>query len=413
MPVTRSYGFTDLFSLVRATKGWSFDAAGALTEAAVDALRLDHDPATLAWRGLLIEGTATNVVSNTRWEGAVAGTLGSGGALGTGWSLSTQVGLAVQVLAVGTEAGWPCIDLRFVGTTSGGGFPNLIEAQTVAAAQGQAWTGQIGARVLAGTLPAGWSIRAVLNEMQGGTTLTSTTVISAVAGEASLRTAVVPVSRTLSNATADRIRLAMVLGTPGAGQAIDVTLRLSVGCLWQSGFAFSPSLAAPGAPGASTRNADDLSMTGIERWFNAAAGTFVIDFMPGQASTPGDRDMLMIDDGTASNRIRLRMLPVDTTVRLGVTNAGVVSGALNNASGAALVRHTARFSFGPAGHFLSVNGAAPASHTDAMPAGLSRILVGTSGGANYLNGWIGPRFEFFPTQYTDAAAADGFTIRNR
>lgn len=412
MAVTQAYSFADLFAFTRATSGWSFDAAGALAETAAGAVRADYDPATLAWRGWLIEGAATNEVNG----GTEGGLVGTPGVAPTGWGWpGASSGMTREVVAIGAEDGVPYVDVRWYGTpvSTFTRDMNFVNAGVVPAVSGETWISSFFARLVAGSTANVTVSNIIFGRTSGGAIAeTSNVGITGSLAVASLRLFQSTFSRAMNNATTAFVNPALRLSFT-SGLAADITLRVGAPQLWKSSVAFSPSFPPVGTPGASARAADDLTMSTISRWFNEAAGTFVIDFTPGQAAAPADRDILMIDDGSSANRLRLRMLPADTTVRLGVTNAGVGSAALNAASGAARVRHTARFSYGPAGHFLSVNGAAPVSHTAAVPGGLTRVLVGNSGGANYLNGWIGPRLDYFPTQYTDTVAADGFTIRTR
>lgn len=405
MAVTQAYSFADLFAFTRATAGWSFDAAGALAETAAGSVRADYDPATLAFRGLLIEGEAANSIINPRCEGAAAPSTKP-----TGWGFIGGPSLTATYSAPIIEAGVPCVDITISGTTSNSNGVqivfNVAGTNGPNAAVGEQWTGSAYIRLLSGSLPGAPSI----NLAEYASTVYQAGSFSPITVDGVLRRQ--NGSRILTDPDTTTVQFGLQWAV-ASGVAVNFTVRVGAPQFEKQPSATSPILPAPGTPGASTRNADGLSMTSIARWFNPVAGTFVMDFMPGQAAAPADRDLLMIDDGTAANRLRLRMLPGDTTVRLGVTNGGVGSAALNAASGAALVRHTARFSYGPAGHFLSVNGAAPVSHTAAVPGGLTRVLVGNSGGANYLNGWIGPRLDYFPTQYTDTVAADGFTIRTR
>ncbi len=57
--------FPSAVTFTRAGSGTYFDAAGGLQTAAVDVPRIDHDPVTLARRGLLIEGARTNLFLNS------------------------------------------------------------------------------------------------------------------------------------------------------------------------------------------------------------------------------------------------------------------------------------------------------------------------------------------------------------
>lgn len=65
-------------TLTRASAGTRFDATGSLVGAAANVARFDYDPATLALRGLLIEGAATNLLlSSEAFDGAAWPNAGS------------------------------------------------------------------------------------------------------------------------------------------------------------------------------------------------------------------------------------------------------------------------------------------------------------------------------------------------
>ena len=58
-------GFGSVITFTRASTATHFDATGALQTAAIDTPRIDHDPVTLARRGLLIEAARTNLFLNS------------------------------------------------------------------------------------------------------------------------------------------------------------------------------------------------------------------------------------------------------------------------------------------------------------------------------------------------------------
>ena len=73
--ITKVDTLADLVTFTRAGEATYWDADGVLQTAAVDMPRLDHDPATGAARGLLIEGASTNNllrsadVDTAEWNG--------------------------------------------------------------------------------------------------------------------------------------------------------------------------------------------------------------------------------------------------------------------------------------------------------------------------------------------------------
>jgi hypothetical protein len=414
MALNKAYNRADVLSLVRATKGYRIDPNGLLVDVAVNEPRIDYDPATLLGRGWLVEEAATNLV-NGGTEGAV---VGAPGTPPTGHAYAgNSSGMSREVVAIGTERGVPYIDVRWSGTP-GSTFTrdmNFQASGAIAAVAGEAFLSVVPVRLVAGAVTNVSVVHIILGRNGGGSIVeNSATTITGDLGGADLLAGLQSRARTMTGGTTASVQTAIRVGFT-SGQAADITLRIGAPQLWKSSIPYSLSLAAPGAPGAFTRNADDFALPNIAQDLDPTRGTFCIDFMPGQDATPGDRGLLLLDDGTTDNRIRLRLLAADTTVRLSVDAAGapVVAG-LDAASGAALARHTVRFSYGPAGYLLSVNGGAPVSAAGAVPAGLARALLGrTLAAGEYLNGWIGPRLDYYPVQYTDVAAADGFTIRTR
>jgi hypothetical protein len=408
----QSYAATDLLAVTRASLGWSWAADGTLAQAAAGAPRQDYDPATGAYRGLLIEAAAHNWI-NGGVENAAGG---SPGTLPTGWSWSSSTPGVTRTLSnIGAEDGFPCFDQRITGTPSStySRDINLASASAVAAVSGEDWWAQVPIRIIAGsTTNIAVSLLLVGRNSGGSITETTTVVITSLLSAASLRAAMQIAARTMNVGTTAYVQ-PFVRFAFTSGQPVEITLRIGAPQLWKSALAFSPALAPVGSPGAYTRAADTVAMAELPRWFNPRSGTFAIDFMPRDAAGVADRDILMLDNGTSAERVRLRMLPGDTSLRLAATVGGVGVATLNQASGAVLTRHTARFSYGPAGYFLSVNGAAPVSAAAACPAGMERVLLGNSGGANHFNGWFGPRIAYWPEQFTDVAGRDGFTIRTR
>jgi hypothetical protein len=412
MPIVKPQAFADLFAMVRAGNAWRFDAAGALAQVGANLPRVDYDPATLAARGLLVEAAATNQVPNPAFEGAAPGVFPAG--MSATGALS---GVAHTVVGSGLDAGIPYLDIDLVGTATATTINPIIffAANTVPAATGQSWQASLYARIISGgALPGVATVNAILREALNSTSLAQTLSSAFLIGAGSLASGPVEMSRVFNQPTTNNVQLLFQIRANVTGHTYNHRLRIGVPQLWLSPIAFSPSFPPAGAPGPSSRAADDLDAIDLPRYLNPGAGTFVVQFTPGQPTAATHRGIVTVDDGTGANEFRLRMLPGATTVRLSVDIAGAEVLGIEQASGAALVRHTARVSYGPAGWLLSVNGAAPISAAGPIPAGLVRALLGRGLAAGeYLNGWLGPRFEYYPVQYTDTAAADGFTIRTR
>jgi hypothetical protein len=318
----QSYAATDLLAVTRASLGWSWAADGTLAQAAAGAPRQDYDPATGAYRGLLIEAAAHNWI-NGGVENAAGG---SPGTLPTGWSWSSSTPGVTRTLSnIGAEDGFPCFDQRITGTPSStySRDINLTGATTVAALSGEAWWSQVPIRIIAGsTTNIAFSLLLVGRNSGGSITETTTVVLTSALGAASLRSAFQVAARTMNVGTTAYVQPFLRFAFT-SGQAVEITLRIGAPQLWKSATAFSPALAPAGSPGAYTRAADTVALAELPRWFNPRAGTFAIDFMPRETADVADRDILMLDNGTSAERVRLRMLPGDTSLRLVATVGGV------------------------------------------------------------------------------------------
>ena len=402
MPTTREYAVTDLLSVARAGRAWAFGPDGVLAEAAPNTLRQDYDPLTLAYRGLLAEPASANPLRNVEAAGSVPGVSGS---MPTYWAIAPGGQLSYEIGTGGMLLGHPALDVRFFGTAAAASFPTIYFEQTTSAPAVQndqiAWS--FWQQHIAGSLPNSAQFANLVQYSASGVSLGA---LSPSPTRPAPKAVPARYSGIVTVAAADTafIRPSMSFQVPAG--AWDFTLR--VGLPQMEKAAASSSIILSGG----TRAADDITMSDISRWFSPDQGTIVVDFMPSEA-TSGDREILMLDDGTASNRIRLSMIAGGTTVRLRAIIGGVIAGTVTMPSGPALTRHTARWSYGPAGMFLSVNGAAPVSVAVPVPPALRRAFLGNAVGGNHLNGWLGPRVQHYPVQYTDAPGPDGYTIRNR
>lgn len=252
------------WNFTRATPGWRFDASGVLVQEAANVLRFEHDPATLACRGVLLEEARSNFVRNPRAEGAVAGTPGT---LPTNWSLSLTGGLSSQVVGTGSESGLPFLDLRIFGTTSGFATATLRfeTAQQVSAAVGQNWNVSAFLRLVGGawgTPSVGPRFEIIENDAGGSWVGTSTSPALVLPTAAGLATQRLFFGNTLFAATTAFVQPALTISYPTA-TAVDFTLRIGVATIERGLTPSSPMLPPVGVPGTSTRAADQTRITGL------------------------------------------------------------------------------------------------------------------------------------------------------
>lgn len=238
----------------RTTAGWCFDATGTLVQVAADTPRFDHDPATLACRGLLLEEARTNGIRNPRAEGATPGVIGAGGVLPTNWAVGALGGITTTIVGTGTEAGIPYCDIRFSGTASGN-FGVDCEGW-LGAAPGDVWTYSAFVRLVAGSLA---NVTAVTTRVyySGGGTNTQGTVTPTAAGLASQRWVCAPAT---AGTGVGSVKGALRIDVAGA---VDLTLRVGAPQMEKGPAPSSVILPPAGAPAATTRSADQTRVIGL------------------------------------------------------------------------------------------------------------------------------------------------------
>lgn len=302
-------------TFTRASSAWYFNSSGTLTSAATNAPRFDHDPSTLALRGLLVEEARTNSFRNNSGTGAAAGTPGT---VPTNWSATgSGNGLTRQIVGTGTESGLPYVDIRYSGTATNSILIGIDPEQqgNVAASSGQTWTFSIYLRVVGGSLPAATHTLEILDR---GPTLAPSTE-SAV----TITTAALAGQRFTLTRTTTQSDMTSVMGRinlrANSGAAVDVTLRIGAPQLEQGAFATSPILTTSAAV---TRAADVCSMA-TGSWYNASEGTLAVDWsFPGILGA-GLVSAVLFDDATSNNQIAVRI--GQAGVGDGVVRSGGVS----------------------------------------------------------------------------------------
>lgn len=356
-------------TVTRAGSAMVQDASGTWRAAAADTPRF-HGTA----RRLLVEAARTNSFRNPRCEGAVAGTLGSGGALPANWLILGSPAVARTVIGTGTEEGIPYVDLRLQGTGSGNFWALCAEPTTqVPASPLQSWSTSFHARILSGST-AGLTLSVTTryrNSVGGSITVGATPL--ALGGS---RLAVQRSTNSFSNAPTGT---AFVTGgievLEASGSAIDVTLRIGAPQLELGEVATSPILPAAGAPAAASRAADAPAWIPAEGL--GMAGTLVIGAMlPNSALFGVNQGLLQIDDGTDANRLLIRNTSGGSEIFGVVDSGGATLAALSGGSMTPGVPFRAVLAWAPGEVAFCLNGGAVQSAAVTPPAGLLRMLVG-------------------------------------
>ena len=203
----------------------------------------DHNPATLAALGLRSEPQRTNAIRNNTMQGAVVGTIGSGGVLGTNWTSGQNggTGLTSAVIAVGVTNGAPAITISVSGTpTSGGNFQITIDGYTgTPAANGQTWTESLSYELASGSMTNVYAVQLLLQEYTSGGAFISSHNAAVAAPSASMSR--VSATTTLNQATVGNA-IPGIIFLVAAGLPVSFSVTIALPQLEQNAFATSPIL---------------------------------------------------------------------------------------------------------------------------------------------------------------------------
>jgi len=369
-----------------------FDAAGVFTLSGNNESPIDHDPVTLARKGLLVAPSRTNGIRNSRLEGAVAGTPGT---FPTNAIASSMGTVAANIVGAGTVNGMPYVEVRYVGTTNGTGAYLYIPEPTnvIVSANGQTWTFSVYMAIVAGSLANFTSFNPHLLKYPGGSGFGSAPNLMGTLDGTLRRFA--GVTGTISDGSNTHVQ-PRVSCSWSNGAAIDVTIRYA-GFQCEQGADASPLiLAAPGSPAATTRPAGAVKLAGAG-WFNPAEGTLALTARSAGAGGAGIDARLGGFANAASPDVNNQVVAYLSAVTpnnlgLAVQVAGATTAQPNTTSGTAV---TSRFRC--AGAFKAndfgfvVNGVAASPDTSgALPGGMDGLVLGSdpgNPGASSFNGW--------------------------
>lgn len=372
-----------MVTFTRSTVGHGFDVTGAIVASAINVLRLDVDPVTLAARGLLLEGSTAELIpqsaiTTTWWVNFGSPTLTyltlnalgqfPGVQVASGGAVADRIGLRATAPIACTSGTEMQIDLYYRSGTSGRLRWQALDDASAAVCR---ITGVIGA--LSVTTATGGTM-AIIEDvaLAGGT-------------ERRLRVSFIP------NFTG-AFRLSGGPDSAVAGESV-ILLGLFVRAEDHQG---SPIITTAGGL---TRAADFASIN-PGPWFNAAAGTGVIDLiLPNPLPVP-PRVALQFDDGSTANRIRLRLQ--NFNAHLTVASGGVDVAELNGGAVAAGASLKIAFAYAAGAFAISVGGAACVTGAaGAVPVGINRFHLGRTGSSQFLDGWI-KSLVWFPDRKTNA-----------
>lgn len=342
------------------------NSSGYVTSATNDQPRFDYDPITLACKGLLIEESRTNVMTNSNdfsgWT--------SNGASVSASSVVSPDGTTNATLITGASG-----NLRIYKLLSGlsststysfswfakAGTSNTIAIDFVNVTNGPVFNFSTGTWGSSGA----WVVSAQLLA-NGWYRLTASVACNTTSAGPGLRVASV-------GSTAHIYGFQMELG------------------------AFATSY-IPTTTAALTRNADVAVMTGtnFSDWFNASEGSAVIQVLPSTIS--GTRPAVEFDDNTANETIVLRGVAADP--QLYVVDGGAAQATLDAGTITANAAYRLAGAWKSSSFATAINGAASVSQLSGTYPTVTQARFG-SDGTNYLNGWL-QNFRYWPQRITNA-----------
>lgn len=373
------------------------NALGVIESVPAGVPRLDHDPVTLACKGLLIEGARTNVLLRSCEQEHAA------------WSKDAVTVTAGTVTAPN--------GLAAARTITGNAGTAVKRARQTVTATSLQWSYSVYLR--AGTEPTALlyamnqddsaNCRALVNFAAG--TITATAGPGVVGVVARLRAAGGGWWRaSLSWAFAvapTSVRPEVWLG---GYSSTDSTGTLHV---WgaQLENSVAPSSFIETSATALTRAAENASLTGaaFSAWYRAAEGTFVADAWFGEGVGAGEFPTIFrVNDGSANNRMGMVgvLASGSPLVYASGVAAGVTQFDLNSSAPKYAVAAAAAFSRALAYRVddVAVSGDGQAVDVDtiaALPVGVDQMSLGSHLGTLYWNGHI-RRLAYYPARLLNA-----------
>ncbi len=364
---------SSLLTVARSSTKYVNDSTGAWTSVATNVLARSD-------LGALIEEARTNSIRNNSMQGAVAGTPGT---IPTNWTGPINAGITgtTAPLALATVNGIDFIQQSVTGTSSVTSV--VVQAfdaiAQIAATPGQVWTGSVFAQLLSGSLSTNMtSFDLAIREYDSGSAFLRQTLVTLQGIGASVQR----VSSTVTmGASTAFVQLSI---RPGYSTG---PINFSVGFGWPQlelgAYVTSPIRTTSAA---ATRNADVITLT-TPPTFGAVLSMYGQGTPQSPNSYSQPQGLILISDGTASNRVSLRRSTADPfefiNAASGVsTNIGV---------GNWLVGTSKRLAGATASADQQLYGSAVASATGAgnFPPVLNQVNFGSAAvGSQYLNGFL-------------------------
>jgi hypothetical protein len=334
-----------------------------------DALRFSG-----AARRLLVGGQRTELIRNPRFEGATLGVIGAGGVAPTHMTLTPGANQTVEIIAIGTVQGLPCIELEIVAIAASSGTFSIEAGSSIPLAASTTYTASGFCQITGGSL-TNVALFALRGRTDAVVAVNGPQASFSGASATEMTRAVAAPFTTAADATLGRVQL--LFNTSGAATT---RFRLAAPQFEVGGFASSPILPAVGTPAASTRGADLLSATlsALGVGANGACTVLGTFMLPQNAPAGNAQSLLEIDAGSILNRYLVR----NDAGTAGLNLYRVTAGAGALAAGGSITAGTAfrlGISVDGAGRAAaSLNGAAAVAVTGGPTSGLTTLRIGAN-----------------------------------
>jgi hypothetical protein len=385
---TLDHGTGPNITFTRASQATFFDADGVLQTASNNTPRFDHDPATGASRGLLIEEARTNLLVRSEEfnDGA--------------WSLTSPTSVTANVTATTAPDGSSTAD-------------KLVEAnnnnakriyQNITVATTQNYTISVFAKAaerdrLRLTIREGFNTGT--SYVTAAFDLAAGTILSSGAGTTATITSVgngwyrlTAAGSVVDGAT--RAPQFLILDQNDSSTYIgDGTSGLY---LWgaQLEVGAFPTSYIPTTTAAATRAADSAIVTPVSSFYNPAEGTLYAAFRP--RTVTGTRTLIAFDNDTEDEQVRLRNVAADPF--LTVNNGGVEQANIDAGTVAAETVYGLTGGFKLNDFAASLNGATVVTDTTGTMPTITHLRIGNSKAGNIYNGAIA-KVAYWPKRLTN------------
>jgi len=382
-----NHGTGPNITFTRASDATFFDADGVLQTAGSNVPRFDHDPATGASRGLLLEEARTNNFERSaEFDDAYWG--------------KTRSSISANDAGTTAPDGTNAADKLIANTSNDTHFA----ARTTSFTSGVAYTATVFAKKaekqwlaiqFGSTFTGGSAIRTFFN-LDNGTTGNSSAGITASIvsiGNGWYRCGITATAGATANAATNFFVTDIDNALAWTGNAAD-GLYLWGAQLEAGAFA---TTYIPTTTATVTRAADSAIVTPVSSFYNPAEGTLYAAFRP--RTVTGTRTLIAFDNDTEDEQVRLRNVATDPF--LTVNNGGVEQANIDAGTVAAETVYGLTGAFKLNDFAASLNGATVVTDTTGTMPTITHLRIGNSKAGNIYNGAIA-KLAYWPKRLPDA-----------